>query len=163
MLPTPALHYRELRGYRYVVAEVFRVAVPELAGIVFCRPGYPLQLADGWLTICAGYAWDGVSGPARNTPATRKPGCVHDALYQLIRLGVLGREHRVTADWILYRIFRQTQRPWALARLSRRARARALAWIEVRALYYLAAVRFGGRRHTEPRKVEPQDQVYIAP
>lgn len=57
---------------------------------------------DGLLTIAAGYAWDGASGPAIDTPSFMRGSLVHDALYQLIRLGVLAKDdHRQRADEVL--------------------------------------------------------------
>lgn len=62
---------------------------------------------DGLLTIAAGYAWDGASGPAINTKTILKGSLVHDACYQLIRLGVVPTEQRDTADRLLREICQQ--------------------------------------------------------
>jgi len=56
---------------------------------------------DGLLYIAAGYAWDGASGPAINTKSFVRASLVHDALYQLIRLGVVATDDRVIADRLL--------------------------------------------------------------
>jgi hypothetical protein len=57
---------------------------------------------DGLLTIAAGYAWDGASGPAIDTPSFMRGSLVHDALYQLIRIGALTKDaHRQRADEVL--------------------------------------------------------------
>lgn len=61
---------------------------------------------DGLLTIAAGYAWDGASGPAIDTPSFMRGSLVHDALYQLIRLGVISLDQRAAADRILRDIVR---------------------------------------------------------
>ena len=54
---------------------------------------------SGYLTIKAGYAWDGASGPAIDTANFMRGSLVHDALYQLMRMGKLnGNKHRKTAD-----------------------------------------------------------------
>lgn len=45
-----------------------------------------------------GYAWDGPSGPIIDAKSTMRGSLVHDALYQLMREGHLGVEHRVMAD-----------------------------------------------------------------
>ena len=52
----------------------------------------------GWLRIKRGYAWDGASGPTIDTKSSMRGGLVHDALYQLIRLGCLPESHRLFAD-----------------------------------------------------------------
>ena len=44
---------------------------------------------DGTLTIRAGFCWDGASGGAFDTKSIIRGSCVHDALYQLIRQGLL--------------------------------------------------------------------------
>ena len=60
----------------------------------------------GKLTIEAGYAWDGPSGPTFDTRTFMRGSLVHDALYQLIRLGCIEPHHRKDADRILYEICR---------------------------------------------------------
>jgi hypothetical protein len=44
---------------------------------------------DGTLTLEAGYAWDGPSGPTLDTPNSLRGSAIHDALYQLMKLGLL--------------------------------------------------------------------------
>jgi len=53
---------------------------------------------DGWLLIKAGYAWDGPSGPMMDTPSAMRGSLVHDALYQLMRMGLLAQDNRVPSD-----------------------------------------------------------------
>ena len=51
---------------------------------------------DGVLTVKRTYAWDGPSGPVRDTSWTMLPSLPHDALYQLFReelIPVLWREY----------------------------------------------------------------------
>jgi hypothetical protein len=83
---------------------------------------------NGRLTIFAGYAWDGVSGGISIQSDTNlRGGLVHDALYQLVRMGLLGTEERATADKIFYDILLTD------------------GMNRVRAYYYYTAVRlFGG-------------------
>ena len=59
---------------------------------------------DGLLTIIKGYAWDGASGPTIDSPSTIFGSCVHDALYQLMRMGLILQSCRSLADiylWVL--------------------------------------------------------------
>lgn len=100
--------------------------------------------AQGLLTIGAGYAWDGASGPAIDTKSIMRASLVHDALYQLIRMGVVSPDDRSIADWLLYDmlladgLMLADAKPWLL-----RGPARALA--RSRAVWVHAAVRaFGG-------------------
>jgi len=57
---------------------------------------------DGLLTILKWYAWDGASGPTIDTPSTMMGSCVHDALYQLMRMGLILQTYRSLADIYLY-------------------------------------------------------------
>ncbi len=63
-------------------------------------------ISQGILVIAARYAWDGASFMPYKWFGTPKawltPSLVHDALYQLIREGLLDRQYREAAD----RLFR---------------------------------------------------------
>jgi hypothetical protein len=90
-------------GYRYQLEEDFQL----LTDLRPLQPGGNrwASLDDlGILRISAGYAWDGASGPAVNTKNFVRGSLVHDALYQLIRAGVLQYEDRKRADEILREI-----------------------------------------------------------
>lgn len=92
-------------GYKYQLEEDFEL-------LISLRPYNPsptrfVSLSEtGLLTIKAGYAWDGASGPAIDTDSFMRGALVHDALYQLIRMGVLSMEDRKAADEILYQLVR---------------------------------------------------------
>ena len=62
---------------------------------------------EGLLTIRAGYAWDGPSGPTFDTKSFMRGSLVHDALYQLMRGGHLPSSCREDADQELHRICRE--------------------------------------------------------
>jgi len=87
------IHYTH-SNYRYQLARAYvhEVGLPGHGGNDF------VHLADGALVLRPGYAWDGASGPAINTKNFVRGSLVHDALYQLIRIGVLPRTARKTAD-----------------------------------------------------------------
>lgn len=68
------------------------------------KTDYLALTSAGQLTIHAGYMWDGASGPAKDTPNFMRASLVHDALYQLIRLGLLHTSDRRYADQLLRRI-----------------------------------------------------------
>jgi hypothetical protein len=83
----------------------------------------------GVLTIKEGYAWDGPSGPTIDTVTGLRASLVHDALYQLIRMKLLDKRSRKTADKLFHRILlADRMAPW---------RARLWYW----------GVRIGGWRH----------------
>lgn len=44
---------------------------------------------DGALVLEPDYAWDGASGPTIDSDSTMRGSAVHDALYQLMKLGLL--------------------------------------------------------------------------
>lgn len=92
------VRYRE--GYKYQVAEDLTVQT-DIRPDKYIRTKFITLSKRGKLTIKAGYAWDGASGPTVDTESTITPSCVHDALYQLMRLGLLGQEWRNPADRLL--------------------------------------------------------------
>ena len=79
----------------------------------------------GALTIRDGYAWDGPSGPTIDTPTFMRASLVHDALYQLMRSGLLPGRWRRVADEEMRRICREDCmsrfRAWYVYRAVRRA------------------------------------------
>jgi len=58
--------------------------------------------STGWLTIRRGYAWNGPSGPTFDTDSSLRGSLEHDAIYQLIRLGLLSKECKDIADQQLH-------------------------------------------------------------
>ena len=97
-MTTVVVYYRT--GYRHQLAENYELR----AGIFPIEPGGNdwVQLsADGHLKISKGYAWDGASGPAINTPSFVRPSLVHDAYCQLWNLGVITDAGRAAADRML--------------------------------------------------------------
>ena len=58
----------------------------------------------GTLSIKNGYSWDGPSGPTIDSKNFMQGSLVHDALYQLIREGVLPMTQRKRADEIMREI-----------------------------------------------------------
>ena len=93
-------------GYKYQLAEQYEVQVnifpPEDIWSFY------IQLSThGLLKITRGYAWDGPSGPTIDTKNFMRGSLVHDALYQLLREGLLDQKHRTQADLELVRICRE--------------------------------------------------------
>lgn len=90
-------------GYKYQLAEAYSVHVSiypsETISTTFLR-----LMTNGVLWIGAGYAWDGRSGPTIDTPNFMRGSLVHDALYQLMRLGHLPLSNRERVDRLLQRI-----------------------------------------------------------
>jgi len=93
------IHYRS--GYKYQLAEpgAFNVGIIPPESIV--TPFICLS-ARGNLYINGGYAWDGATG-FPDIPSIMRGSLVHDALYQLMRLGHLPPTCRAQADAMLHR------------------------------------------------------------
>lgn len=95
----PTVGYIKYRSeYKYQLAFAYRMVIP-------IRPKQDLLTdyieltVDGTLTVAKGYAWDGPSGPVKDTEENLRASLVHDALYQLMRHEKLsGRTHRKPAD-----------------------------------------------------------------
>lgn len=91
-------------GYKYQLAYdcVFRV---DLAPPVNVLTDWIELTRDGNLRIRRGYAWDGPSGPTLHTASFMRGSLVHDALYQLMRDGLIDCvAYRQQADMILRKI-----------------------------------------------------------
>ena len=63
-----------------------------------------ITLKKNKITIKAGFSWDGASGISIDTDPFIKSSLVHDALYHLIRQGLLSKTHRKWADDVMYEI-----------------------------------------------------------
>jgi len=96
--------YKKRRRYKYTLfADYLHPTGLRIAGTVEIPPVITLG-ADGLLTIRKGYAWDGPSGPAIDTPNFMRGSLVHDALYQLMRERRIPQQHREYADALLREI-----------------------------------------------------------
>ena len=99
-----SIRYRSLIGYKYQLMDDCTHSV----GLVPIKE-VPPQVArfvslssDGVLTVHKFYDWDGPRGPTIDTPDFLRGSLVHDALYQIMRAGVLDyRVHRKRADELL--------------------------------------------------------------
>ena len=92
---------------------------------------------DGLLTVKSGYAWDGPSG--KNFI---RGSLIHDALYQLIRIGYLGLSDRVYSDTLLRKICREDGMSW------------------IRAWWVYRAVRVFGNSSANPVNAASRDVKY---
>lgn len=100
------MFYRLISGWKYQLSEMekFQTGIIIPAEII---TQYIYMEQDGTLRVKAGYAWDGMSGPAWDTRNTMRGGLGHDALYQLIRMGMFPAARRDEADAFLRRILRE--------------------------------------------------------
>lgn len=114
----PRILYRE--GYKYQLQQDYTVQLDHVRPKTTAVAVTPLitLTQDGLLTIKYGYAWDGASGPTRDTKSSMRGSLVHDALYQLGRMKLIAMEEREEIDTVFWRICR-TDGMW---------RARAFIW-----------------------------------
>lgn len=122
------MHYK--KGYKYQLAETETLKV---SGIYAWVTHDWIRLEGCRLWILKGYAWDGCSGPTWDDKTNMTAGLVHDALYQLMREGLLPQTAKAAADEMLYRLCIKNG-----------------MW-EFRARYYLWAVKKFGRKSTDPK------------
>lgn len=139
------IHYRA--GYKYQLTEEYACSWR----IRFVVAAIPIQtrwlylnsvIGCHRLVVAEGYAWDGPSGPAFDTSDFMRASLVHDALYQLIRLGFVPRSAREAADDLMREIcIADGMHPW-------------------RAWWCHRAVRLGGGPATDPAR---EHLVLVAP
>ena len=93
--------YRELKHYKYqlLADEVILLSAPLPSAQT------DFIVLEGRKLICKKYyAWDGLSGPSFDTKRTKIGSLAHDALYQLMRKGLLPRTYKKFADAELKRL-----------------------------------------------------------
>ena len=91
----PGIKYRD--GYKYQLTEDYYVQTDIITG-QWINTEF-IQLSPyGLLRGKIGYAWDGASAIAIDTPTIMRPSCGHDMKFQLMRQGHLGQDWRIVAD-----------------------------------------------------------------
>jgi len=124
-------------GYKYQLKESYCCCVnifPELDIIT----EFITLRTTGKLEIKSGYAWDGPSGPTIDTKNFMRGSLVHDALYQLMREGLLNPAvYRLVADSELKRICLED------------------GMSEIRAWYVFRAVQRCGEACADPYSMRP--------
>lgn len=109
------IHYRD--GYKYVLDLTYTVQTsvcPEYSIVTTFLDLF----ADGVLTIKAGYAWDGPSGPVLDIKEFMRASLVHDALYQLMREGHIPVSCKAHADEEMKRICLEDGMAYPLAEIA---------------------------------------------
>jgi len=84
--------------YKYQLADSYEITT-SITPKTNIKTDYIELDIDGILLVKQGYAWDGPSGPVKDTEENMHGSLVHDALYQLMRNNELSsRTHRKAAD-----------------------------------------------------------------
>ena len=88
------------KGYKYQLAEdeIFYTNIYPNSDI---KTQFIEFYMDGKLIVKSGYAWDGASGPTIDTKSSMRGALAHDALYQLMRHGLIPRAWRSLADNVM--------------------------------------------------------------
>jgi hypothetical protein len=127
------IYYRE--GYKYQLGEDYTHTL-----ITFKLPGTVRStFFEGHartLTIKTGYAWDGASGPTKDSKNSMRGSLVHDALYQAMREGTLPPAFRAKVDAEFWAVLEEDKMRWW----------RSWSW-------WRAVRRFGKESATQPRPV----------
>ncbi len=101
IIPPPVFNWLEYRsGYKYQLVKDYTHKIP-IVGYNVDTEFIQLNIF-GYLTLKKGYATDGPSGPTFDTKSAIRSSFVHDALYWLIRNGLIGKSYKELAD-ILFR------------------------------------------------------------
>ena len=96
------IKYRALKKHwKYQLGEDFVLLVGIYPKKQIKTP-YIKLTKGGKLTVKKTYAWDGPSGPMRDDETNMRSSLVHDALYQLMRMGELGQEWKIPADELFH-------------------------------------------------------------
>jgi hypothetical protein len=73
---------------------------------------------NGELTVKAGCAWDGTSGPVIDTDCNLRASLVHDAFYQLMRnRAIPAYKYKVRADTLFRRMCKEDGTPSIIAQI----------------------------------------------
>ena len=92
---------RYTSGFEYQLVEDFFIQTtihPEVAAkFLFVELN-----TEGMLIIKKGWAWDGASGPTLDTKSCMIAAMVHDALYGLMKRGLLSKKYKDDADLLFY-------------------------------------------------------------
>lgn len=76
------------KGYKYKLAQDYVHPLPDF--FINGEVWHPLFTIKGAiLRVRKGYAWDGASGPAVDTPSFMRGSLVHDVFYQMLRENLL--------------------------------------------------------------------------
>lgn len=123
------------KKYKYEVVSPYTTLVNTHPPVSFNNDFFSLH-KSGLLIIREGYRWDGASGPMIDTISTMRASCVHDALYQMIRMGGIPKNMKAKADEEFARILKEDYHP---------TNKFSQAWSHFRAAYAHTAVKiFGG-------------------
>lgn len=125
-------------GHKYRLALDYRFSVPPITPVNIHCGGVTVLAASRIVLVHRGFTWDGASGPTFDDSTNMRASLAHDALYYLLREGLLGdhgskewAKNRKIADQIFYKMLREDGMHW------------------FRAKYYYLGVRLFGGKHAK--------------
>jgi hypothetical protein len=132
------LLYRNITRFKYMTVEDYSIQTD----LKDCRAETSMINLDdsGLLTIRKGYLWDGPSGPTIDSPEGMRGSLVHDALYELMRRGLLEQRYRDYADKLFFQIILEDGMDPLRARI----------WYEAVSHFAAGCARFG---------TQPEDRI----
>lgn len=147
------MRFHSIRGWKYQLQEPERcqtaLRVSAESPVMLEPPGgFAYLFPDGSLRACAGFQWDGPSGPTIDGPTSYRASMFHDVLYRMLKAGefdgvevrlrgevLTPREIRRYADGLFRRHlledghgFYRSWLWWAAVRLSPWAAGQRFAW-----------------------------------
>ena len=100
--------YRSLKQWKYQLLSGVSVStIWRPKDIIRSSHGWIEIYPNGTLIVKKGYAWDGPSGLTIDTETFMRGSLFHDALYQLMREGLLPQEDREKTDQLLRKICKE--------------------------------------------------------
>lgn len=99
--------YRTITKYKYAVLSTveYQTNIKSHAAAIVDKADlgidYAILESNGKLTILTDYMWDGPSGPTIDTANWMDASLVHDALYQMMRRGLIPFKLRKKADKLM--------------------------------------------------------------
>ena len=135
------MKYREIGKYKYQLVESEATQLNADFFDVIAENEFVI-LVCGCVMVKEGYAWDGASGPAVDTVTFLRGSLVHDALYQLMREGLLPKSFRRAADSLLRDICIEG------------GMSRVRAWYVYRAVRWFAGGAIKPRKHVSSEILE---------
>jgi len=130
------MEYRKINRYKYELMEITHIIVPFTVPTDILTPF--ITVRGNILGVRKGYCWDGASGPTIDTPSTMRGSLFHDALYQLMRMGLIPQDTKADADELFYKLIKQD------------GMGRIRAW------YYYHGVKSFGRNSARVQDREPK-------
>jgi len=94
-------------GYKYQLEQDYYHVLPYFFDKIKPFNAELLSFSPSILIIREHYAWDGASGPAMDNKKIMRASLVHDALYQLIRMGLIDEHYKKYADEEFYKICKE--------------------------------------------------------